>query len=134
MADTYVPGMEFKSWRSLPRVRDLIGSPLGVLLGGALDNLTGGTGGSDFLGAQKKPAGSVDPAEFVDNLSITKQPFVPPSYGPQGKFPSAYQTQEDLMKAPQTVDQSMGLPLLPSLNAQPIYGGYRKFLDMNSLQ
>jgi len=134
MADTYVPGMEFKSWRSVPRIRDLAGSALGVAIGGALDNLTGGTIGSEFLGKQNKVAGSVDPAEFADNLSITKQPFVPPSYAGQGKFPSAYQTQENLMQTPQITNPSTGLPAVPILNAQPTFGGYRKFLDMTPLQ
>ena len=133
MADPYVPGMEFKSWRSVPRLRDLAGSALGVAIGGTLDNLTGGSLGSEFLGKQNKVAGGVDPAEFASNLNVTKQPFVPPSYSPT-KLLSAFQTQEDLMKTPQIVDQATGLPALPSLNAQPTFGGYRKFLDMTPSQ
>lgn len=133
MADTYVPGMEFKSWRSVPRMRDLAGSALGVAIGGALDNLTGGSLGSEFLGKQNKPAGSVDPAEFARNLNVTKQPFVPPSYVPN-KLPSAFQTQEDLIQAPQITNPQTGLPALPALNEQPKPGVYRRFLDMTFSQ
>jgi len=133
MADTYVPGMEFQSWRSVPRLRDQIGTPIGMLIGGAIDALSGSSIGSDMM-AKKKVDNAVNPAEFASNLNIMKQPVVPPSYAGQGKFPSAYQTQEDLNQAPQTTNQSAGLPTLPSLNAQPTFGGYRKFLDMTPSQ
>ncbi len=44
MADTYVPGMEFQSWRSLPKITDAIdsGSIKGFALGGLINALSGG--------------------------------------------------------------------------------------------
>lgn len=133
MADTYVPGMEFKSWRSVPRLRDQMGSPVGMLIGGAIDALTGSTSGTDMM-SKKKVENAMDPAEFAGGLNVMQQPVVPPTYGMTGKLPSAYQTQEDLMQASQTTNQSTGLPALPPLNAQPKTGGYRRFLDMTFSQ
>jgi hypothetical protein len=76
----------------------------------------------------------MDPAEFAGGLNVMQQPVVPPSYAGQGKFPSAYQTQEDLMPTTQAINPSTGLPALPSLTAQPKPGGYRRFLDMTFSQ
>jgi len=44
MADTYVPGMEFQSWRSLPKITDAIdsGSIKGFALGALINTLSGG--------------------------------------------------------------------------------------------
>lgn len=44
MADTYVPGMEFQSWRSLPKISDSLdsGSIKGFALGGLINALSGG--------------------------------------------------------------------------------------------
>jgi hypothetical protein len=141
MADTYVPGMEFRSWRSMPRLRDQIGSPVGMLIGGAIDALTGSNAGTDMM-SKKKVENAMDPAEFAGGLNVMKEPVAPPSYAGQGKFPSAYQTQEDLTQAPLTIRNGTGvanqplLPALPSLtgNTQTQPGGYRKFLDMTPAQ
>lgn len=128
MADPYVPGMEFKSWRSVPRLRDQMGSPVGMLIGGAIDALTGSTAGTDMM-SKKKVENAMDPAEFAQGLGVM-QPVAPPSYAGQGKFPSAFQTQEDLIQAQQITNPQTGLPALPPLNKQPKPGGYRRFLDM----
>jgi len=133
MADTYHPGMEFQSWRSMPRLRDQIGTPIGMLIGGAIDALSGSNVGSDIM-SKKKVENAANPADFVSNLNVIQQPIVPPSYAGQGKFPSAYQTQDDLTQASPVTNQSSGLPALPSLNTQPSFGGYRKFLDMTPSQ
>lgn len=133
MADTYHPGMEFQSWRSMPRLRDQIGTPIGILIGEAINALSGSNVGSDIM-SKKKVENAANPADFVNNLNIMQQPVVPPSYAGQGKFPSAYQTQEDLTQAAPVTTQSSGLPALPSINAQPTFGGYRKFLDLTPSQ
>jgi hypothetical protein len=133
MADTYHPGMEFQSWRSMPRLRDQIGTPIGMLIGGAIDALSGSNVGTDMM-TRKKVENAANPADFVNNLNIMQQPVVPPSYAGQGKFPSAYQTQEDLTQAAPVTTQLSGLPALPSINAQPTFGGYRKFLDLTPSQ
>jgi hypothetical protein len=133
MADTYHPGMEFQSWRSMPRLRDQIGTPIGMLIGGAIDALSGSNVGTDMM-TRKKVENAANPADFVNNLNIMQQPVVPPSYAGQGKFPPAYQTQEDLTQAAPVTTQSSGLPALPSINAQPTFGGYRKFLDLTPSQ
>jgi hypothetical protein len=140
MADTYHPGMEFQSWRSIPRLRDQIGTPIGMLIGGAIDALSGSSVGSDMM-TKKKVENAVDPAQFAQGLGVM-QPVAPPSYAGQGKFPSAYQTQEDLTQAPLTIRNGTGnastglVPPLPSfdINAQTKPGGYRKFLDMTPAQ
>lgn len=136
MADTYHPGMEFQSWRSIPRLRDQIGTPIGMLIGGAIDALSGSSIGSDMM-SKKKVENAADPAEFARNLNVMKEPVVPPTYAPN-KLPSAWQTQEDLNPGPQTapVDGQTGVPPLPSLglNTQTKPGGYRKFLDMTPAQ
>jgi hypothetical protein len=134
MADTYVPGMEFRSWRSMPRLRDQIGSPVGMLIGGAIDALSGTSAGSDMM-SKKKVENAADPAEFAQGLGVM-QPVAPPSYAPQGKFPSAFQTQDDLIQANSGVMPQSGVLALPSLglNTQPKPGGYRKFLDMTPAQ
>ena len=141
MADTYVPGMEFKSWRSVPRLRDQMGSPVGMLIGGAIDALTGSNAGTDMM-SKKKVENAMDPAEFAGGLNVMQQPVVPPTYGMTGKLPSAFQTQEDLTQAPLTIRNGTGVanqplvPALPSLNinTQPKPGGYRRFLDMTFSQ
>jgi len=135
MADTYVPGMEFRSWRSMPRLRDQVGSPIGMLIGGAIDAMTGSSAGTNMM-SKKKVENAMDPAEFAGGLNVMKEPVVPPSYAPQGKFPSAFQTQDDLVKANTGAPSQFGVPSLPSLdiNAQTKPGGYRKFLDMTPAQ
>lgn len=135
MADTYVPGMEFRSWRSMPRLRDQIGTPVGMLIGGAIDALSGSSVGSNMM-SKKKVENAMDPAQFAQGLGVM-QPVAPPTYAPN-KLPSAWQTQEDLNQGVQTapVDAQTGVPPLPSLglNTQPKLGGYRKFLDMTPAQ
>lgn len=136
MADTYHPGMEFQSWRSIPRLRDQIDTPIGMLIGGAIDALSGSNVGTDMM-SKKKVENAADPAEFAKGLGVM-QPIVPYTYGGQGKFPSAYQTQEDLAQTgqPSTDTSQTGVPPLPSLgiNTQTKPGGYRKFLDMTPAQ
>ena len=117
----------------MPRLRDQIGTPVGMLIGGAIDALTGSTAGTDMM-SKKKVENAMNPAEFAGGLNVMQQPVVPPSYAGQGKFPSAYQTQEDLTQATPVTTQSSGLPALPSINAQPTFGGYRKFLDLTPSQ
>lgn len=117
----------------MPRLRDQIGTPIGMLIGGAIDALSGSNVGSDIM-SKKKVENAANPADFVSNLNVIQQPIVPPSYAGQGKFPSAYQTQDDLTQASPVTNQSSGLPALPSLNTQPSFGGYRKFLDMTPSQ
>lgn len=125
MADTYVPGMEFQSWRSLPRLRDAAGSPAGMLIGGLIDTLSGSSAGSDLLSGKKKPVDGSVPAPFNSADMSVMQPVAPTDYSYQGKLPSAWANQNQI-----------GIPPLPSTNivtqpTQPQFGGYRRFLDMS---
>lgn len=68
MADTYVPGMEFQSWRSLPKITDAIdsGSIKGFALGGLINALSGGntqfpTNKEEFI-ARKQGSPVIPPA------------------------------------------------------------------------
>jgi hypothetical protein len=77
MADTYVPGMEFQSWRSLPKITDALdsGSIKGFALGGLINALSGGK------------------TEFPTNkeeFAARKQgvPVVPPTIGVQQTQPT----------------------------------------------
>lgn len=125
MADTYVPGMEFQSWRKLPRLRDMPGSITGMALGGLIDKFADSDIGTKMFGAKKPPtAVPQQEDEFDPATAYVKQPIAPTQYGYGGKLPSAWATQP-----------SVGVPPVPSTNAvtqstQPQIGGYRRFLDM----
>jgi hypothetical protein len=122
MADTYVPGMEFQSWRSLPRLRDAAGSASGMLIGGLIDALSGSSVGSELMSGKKKDTVGVPPLDTSKMASM--QPVAPTDYSYKGKLPSAWADQNQL-----------GVPPVPSTNivtqpTQPQIGGYRRFLDM----
>ena len=125
MADTYVPGMEFQSWRSLPRLRDAAGSITGMALGGLIDKVSDTDIGTKMFGAKKPPQASQQEEVFYPSTAYVKQPIAPTQYGYGGKLPSAWATQPEL-----------GIPPVPSTNTvtqptQPQVGGYRRFLDIS---
>ncbi|UOF77708.1 hypothetical protein [Caudoviricetes sp.] len=124
MADTYVPGMEFQSWRSLPRLRDAAGSITGMAIGGLINQLADSDIGTKIFGAKKPPEAQTEEETFDPATAYVKQPIAPTQYGYGGKLPSAWANQP-----------SVGVPPIPSTNTvtqstQPQIGGYRRFLDM----
>lgn len=126
MADTYVPGMEFQSWRSLPRLRDAAGSPAGMLIGGLIDSLSGSSAGSDLFSG-KKPTQGVPPKEFNAQEMAVMQPVAPTNYGYGGKLPSGWNAEQQPVPP--------GLPSIAPVNQTAptsTFGGYRKFLDVSS--
>ena len=80
MADKYVPGMEFQSWRSLPRVTDFLSGD-GIrqfLVGGAINALTGVNPTQMAQEAKAKPVAPSVPQAPVAPPAVV-QPVVPVS-------------------------------------------------------
>lgn len=97
MADKYTPGMEFQSWRSLPRITDFLDKE-GVrqfLVGGAINALTGVNptkmGKPAIPSAPQAPAMGAAP---IAPPTIT-QPVVPVNPANPVTLPSLGQPVED---------------------------------------
>ena len=112
MADTYVPGMEFQSWRSVPKITDMLdsGSTKAFAIGGLINALSGGntqlpTNLEQYRNYRQGIQGAVpapNPA-MPTAPAMPNAPAVPPVAG---------------MQQPNVANPS-ALPNLPSLTAEP---------------
>jgi hypothetical protein len=116
MADTYTPGMEFQSWRSLPKITDMLdsGSTKAFAIGGLINALSGGntqlpTNPEQFKNYRQGIPNSVPPVPTAPNPANSMMPAVPTTPA----VPPPFTGQQP------NVANSSALPSLPSVNNEP---------------
>jgi hypothetical protein len=123
MADKYTPGMEFQSWRSLPKITDMLDHPgmKAFGIGGLINALTGGstqlsTNQKELQNYRQGIPGAVIPqdqtmqnpaARTFQSPAVPLNPGIDTTVQPDGSVPPVPST------------NSAALPKLPDFNNEP---------------
>jgi hypothetical protein len=126
MADKYVPGMEFQSWRSLPKITDMLDHP-GIKafgIGGLINALSGGstqlpTNQAELQNYRQGIAGAVTPPDqtMQNPANPAARTFQPPAIPLNPGIDTTIQP--DGSVPPVTQNNSFALPKLPDINNEP---------------
>jgi hypothetical protein len=119
MADKYVPGMEFQSWRSLPKITDMLdsGSTKGFAIGGLINYLSGGntqlpTNPEQYKSYRQGIPNSVPPVPNATTPAITANPMMPAT-------PNAPAVPPNINGQQPNVANPLALPGVPLLDTEP---------------
>lgn len=126
MADQYVPGMEFQSWRSLPKISDAFAkasggqfNPLLYAAGYALDKMAGPSDFSSKIMGVKPPDKLTNQPALGQGISAPVAPYVPENGGlglNQSNTPNPFSYQMQPNMAP---TQNIQAPM-PNVQTSPL--------------